>query len=38
MVERIKKALKCGFDVLDNAYEEVEEETVESPGEEGDCW
>ena len=33
MVERIKKALKCGFDVLDNAFEQLEEEIVESPAE-----
>ena len=31
MIDRVKDALKRGFDVLDSAYELVEEEVVESP-------
>ena len=31
MVNRVKEALERGFDVLDNAYEIVQEEVVESP-------
>jgi WASH complex subunit FAM21 len=34
MVNRVKEALERGFDVLDNAYEIVQEEVVESPADE----